>query len=50
MQSHQDWWNKLHPNMQNYLKKQPLWHDSDMWRAGLVGAAIGFVVGVVVGF
>ena len=50
MKQSQNWWESLSPQMQEYLKKQPVWHDSDMWRAGLTGAAIGFVIGVVVGF
>ena len=30
--------------------KNAIWYDSDMTKAVLVGTAIGFVVGVVVGY
>jgi len=36
--------------MQEYLKKQPIWHDKDLYKAMAIGAVIGFVVGVVVGY
>ncbi len=46
MQSkYQAWWDSLSPQMQEYLKKQPVWHDKDLYKA----FAIGIVVGVVVG-
>ena len=42
MKQSQTWWESLSPQMQEYLKKQPVWHDSDMWRAGLIGVVVGF--------
>jgi F0F1-type ATP synthase assembly protein I len=30
--------------------KQPLWHDSDLIKAAIVGAIIGLAVGLVVGY
>ncbi len=26
---------------------QPIWHDSDMWRAGLIGLFFGIVIGLL---
>jgi|Laugrespbdmm15sd_2_1035082.scaffolds.fasta_scaffold128677_1 hypothetical protein len=40
------WWDNLPLNTQEYLKNQPIWHDSDMWRAGLVGFVIGLIFGL----
>ena len=42
------WWDSLSPQMQQYLKSQPVWHDSDMWRAGLVGLAFGVLIGIII--
>ena len=42
----QAWWDSLNPTTQAYLKAQPIWHDSDMWRAGILGLVVGFVVGI----
>jgi hypothetical protein len=41
------WWDSLSPSTQEYLKAQPLWHDNDMWKAGMVGLVIGFILGVI---
>jgi F0F1-type ATP synthase assembly protein I len=30
--------------------KQPLWHDSDLIKAVIIGAIIGLAVGLVVGY
>ena len=40
------WWDSLSPQMQQYLKSQPVWHDSDMWRAGIFGLVIGVLIGL----
>jgi len=40
------WWDSLSPQMQQYLKSQPIWHDSDMWRAGIFGLVIGVLIGL----
>lgn len=39
-----DWYDSLNPNTRAWLKKQAVWHDSDMVKAFLWGAFIGFVV------
>jgi hypothetical protein len=30
--------------------ERAIWHDRDLFRAGLVGVAIGLVVGIVIGY
>jgi hypothetical protein len=47
---HQQWWDNLSPQMQDYLKRQPIWHDRDMYKAATVGSVIGFFVGLIVGY
>jgi hypothetical protein len=41
------WYDGLSPSTKEYLKNQPVWHDSDMWRAGLFGAVVGIIIGLV---
>ena len=40
------WYDRLPEHTKQYLKSQPIWHDSDMWRAGIFGLVIGFILGV----
>ena len=40
------WYDSLSPSTKEYLKNQPVWHDSDMWRAGLFGAVVGIIIGL----
>jgi len=40
------WWDSLSPHTKEYLKSQPIWHDSDLAKF----AMIAFVAGVVVGW
>jgi hypothetical protein len=40
------WWDSLPLHTKEYLKSQPIWHDSDMWRAGLFGLVIGLILGL----
>lgn len=42
------WWNNLPKHTQEYLKSQPIWHDNDLLRAGLMGLAMGFFLGAVI--
>jgi hypothetical protein len=48
MSKYQAWWDSLSPTTKEYLKNQPVWHDRDMWRAGLLGCAIGVLIGLAV--
>ena len=41
------WFDSLPEHTQEYLRNQPIWHDSDMWRAGIFGLVIGFILGVI---
>jgi hypothetical protein len=41
------WYDSLSPSTKEYLKNQPIWHDSDMWKAGIFGLVIGFILGVI---
>ena len=42
------WYNDLPESTREYLKKQPLWHDSDLIKAAVVGAVIGFILGLTI--
>jgi len=33
-----------------WLKRQPIWHTSELLRAAAIGVMIGFLVGFFVGF
>ena len=46
MSKYQAWWNSLSPQMQEYLKKQPIWHDRDMFRSFAFGILFGIVIGL----
>ena len=47
MSKYQTWWDSLPKHTQEYLKSQPLWHDSDMFKAAAVGAVVGFLIGLL---
>jgi hypothetical protein len=40
------WYDSLPNHTKQYLKNQPLWHDSDLVKAGLVGFIIGLILGL----
>jgi hypothetical protein len=39
------WYDSLPEHTKQYLKTQPIWHDSDMFKAAIFGAVVGFVIG-----
>lgn len=45
-----EWYNNLPEHTKKYLESQPLYFEKDLWKAAAVGAVIGFLVGVFVGF
>jgi len=40
------WYDSLPASTKEYLSKQPVWHDRDMFKALTVGFVIGLVVGI----
>ena len=44
------WWQNLPDNYKTYLKRQPIWHDRDLYKFGAVCAVLGFVVGFLAGY
>ncbi len=46
MSKYQAWWDSLSPQMQEYLKRQPIWHDRDLYKAFGTGIVIGMVIGL----
>jgi hypothetical protein len=47
MSKYQAWWNSLSPQLKEYLKKQPVWHDRDMFKAFAVGCLVGLIIGAI---
>ena len=41
------WYDSLPSHTKIWLKNQPVWHDSDMWKAFFVGMVAGFIVTVL---
>jgi hypothetical protein len=46
MSKFQTWYDSLPEHTKTYLKSQPVWHDRDMWKAGLLGLSIGLILGL----
>lgn len=41
------WFDNLPESTKTYLKNQPLWHDSDLFKAAAIGAVVGFLIGLL---
>jgi Na+/H+-dicarboxylate symporter len=50
MNKYEVWWDSLSPQMQKYIKEQPVWRDKDLYKSLAIGVVIGFLVGLVVGY
>lgn len=50
MNKYDTWYNNLPDHTKEWLKKQPIWHDKDLYKALAIGAVVGFVVGLIVGY
>jgi hypothetical protein len=50
MTKYEKWWESLSPQMQKYLKSQPIWHDKDLYKSLTIGAVVGFIIGFIVGY
>ena len=48
MSKYQAWWDSLSPQMQEYLKKQPVWHDRDLYKAFVFGLLFGVLIGLAI--
>jgi hypothetical protein len=48
MSKFQAWYDSLPEHTKEYLKKQPVWHDRDMYKALILGMSIGLVIGVLI--
>lgn len=48
MNKWQQWYDDLPNHTREYLKTQAVWHDSDMWKAGLFGFALGIIIGAII--
>jgi hypothetical protein len=48
MNKYDIWWNSLPQHTKDYIKKQPIWHDRDIFKALALGMAMGLVIGAIV--
>lgn len=48
MSKYQQWYDNLPNNTKEWLKNQPVWDDSDIFKAVMFGAVVGFLIGVIV--
>lgn len=44
---HQVWLEKQPKHTQEWLKKQAIWHDADLFRFFAMGALVGFLIGLI---
>lgn len=45
-----DWYESLPEHTKVWLKNQPIYKEKDIHKALIVGAVIGFFIGVIVGY
>ena len=45
---HQVWLEKQPAHTQEWLKKQPIWHEADLFRFFAMGALVGFLIGLAI--
>jgi len=48
----QNKWQKWYESQPEHIKRwmdqdQPIWYDSDMWKAGIVGLCFGILIGLL---
>ena len=48
MSKFNDWYESLDSHTKTYLDKQPLWHDSDLFKAAVIGFVLGIVLGLTI--
>jgi hypothetical protein len=46
MSKFQAWYDNLPEHTKTYLKSQPIWHDRDLFKAGLFGVIVGVLIGL----
>ena len=47
MSKYQKWWDSLSPQMKEYLKNQPVWHDKDVAKFVSIALVVGFFFGYI---
>jgi polyferredoxin len=45
-----EWYDAQPEHIKQWMKRQPIWNDKDLYKATAIGIIIGFLVGVVVGY
>jgi hypothetical protein len=48
MSKFQTWYDSLPAHTREYLKTQPVWHDSDLGKAFALGIIIGVMIGLCI--
>jgi alpha-L-arabinofuranosidase len=44
------WYDQQPQHIKNWIDQpRAIWYDSDMWRAGLFGCAVGIIIGLALG-
>ncbi len=45
-----EWYDSLPEHTKEYLKRQPVWHDGDLYKSLAIGAVVEFIIGYVLGY